>query len=64
MKPDGYRYVRRYNTRKGFRWALWERQAGRARRVGTALTWQDYYRFLRIDPTTSAAIYANEACYA
>lgn len=54
-KPDGYRYVRsdprtwaerRRGIFTGERWALWEVQQGRARRVGTARSVQAYRAFL------------------
>lgn len=43
---EGYRYVRAYRIYGVERWALWERQNGKMRRVGTAHTEQDYRRFL------------------
>lgn len=44
---EGYRYVRGYRVKDGSgRWALWERQRGRARRVGTTLTRRGYMEFL------------------
>jgi hypothetical protein len=49
MANDGYRYVRQYRVTNGsVRWALYERQAVRARRVGTAHTALAYLQFLRI----------------
>ena len=47
-KPEGYRYVRQYNTAKGQRWALYEVQNERARRTGTAVTRREYLVFLRL----------------
>jgi hypothetical protein len=49
MRADGYRYVRSYRSapdRPWDRWALWEIQGGRARRVGTARTEDDKRAFL------------------
>ena len=44
---NGYRYVRGYRVKDGSeRYALWERQNGRARRIGTALSKGEYLRFL------------------
>jgi hypothetical protein len=46
-RPDGYRYIRQYwrgNDRQN--WALYEVQAGTARRVGTARTERDSRTFL------------------
>jgi len=43
---EGYRYVREYSTKAGLRFALWERQNGRMRRVGTAKSEEEYLRFL------------------
>ena len=46
---EGHRYVRSYRV-SGYvqRWALYETQHGKARRVGTARTALAYLTFLRI----------------
>ena len=50
-KPDGYRYVRQYWTGKSRdNWALYEVREGRAHRVGTARSRDDYLRFLGLNP--------------
>lgn len=57
-KPDGYRYVRQYVTpARGpiERWALYEKQGGRARRVGTATSEREYRAFLGLEPREGEA---------
>ena len=52
IRPEGYRYVRSYRSagaRTWDRWALWEVRDGRARRVGTARSEDEYRAFLSGD---------------
>lgn len=62
---DGYRYVREERTwptpvgiitgeRAVSKWALYERQDGRAQRVGTALTYDAVREFLSDQGVTNA----------
>lgn len=61
MRPDGHRYVRSYRvTGDALRWALWERQGGRNRRVGTATTAEGYLRFLGFEGDEFARHVASE----
>lgn len=48
MRDDGYRYVRQYEVQQGSRWALWQCENGRYRRVGTATSVMGYRLFLRL----------------
>lgn len=52
-RQEGYRYVRAYRIYGVWRWALWERQQGKMRRVGTAHTEQDCRRFLGLDDSNT-----------
>jgi hypothetical protein len=46
--PDGHRWIRGYRTGSGQRYALWEQQNGRPKRVGTASTHREANAFLGV----------------
>jgi hypothetical protein len=47
-RREGYRYIRSYWTNHGWRWALWQVIHGKAHRVGTADSENQWKTFLGV----------------